>query len=159
MAKGLVINLEKCTGCRSCELACSFVHHGEYNPVKSNIHVSIFTENAFYVPVTCFQCDRAFCAEVCPTKAISAKVENGAYVVKIDKQKCVGCKMCMLACPFGAISYIAGVGVQKCDLCGGNPECVNFCVPGALQFKDLIVSSLQSKKALAEKVYHQKEVG
>jgi Fe-S-cluster-containing hydrogenase component 2 len=158
MARALTVNLDKCTGCRSCELACSFKHHREFNPIKSNIHVSIFTENAFYVPVVCFQCDKAFCAEVCPAGAISAGEVNGAYVVSVDKGKCVGCKMCTLACPFGVITYQSDGYVQKCDLCGGEPECVTFCVPGALEFREPTAATLKKTKALAEKIYHQKEI-
>ncbi len=158
MAKALMVNLDKCTGCRSCELACSFSHHEEYNPSKSNIHVSIFTENAFFVPMVCTQCDKPFCGEVCPTGAISASDVNGAYVVLVDKEKCVGCKMCTMACPFGAITYQSEGYVQKCDLCNGNPECVTFCVPGALEFKDHGLRTARKSQTYAEKLYHQKEV-
>jgi Fe-S-cluster-containing dehydrogenase component len=159
MAKALLVNLDKCTGCRSCELACSFKHHGEFNPSKSNIQVSIFTENAFYVPMVCTQCDKPFCGEVCPTGAIYASEANGAYVVLVDKEKCVGCKMCTLACPFGAITYQNNGCVQKCNLCEGNPECVTFCIPGALEFKDWELRTARKSRTYAEKIYHQKEVG
>ena len=158
MAKVLSVNLDKCTGCRSCELACSFRHFGEFNPAKSNIHVSIFTENAFFLPMMCTQCDKPFCKEVCPTGAISTAEVNGAYVVTVDDQKCVGCKMCTLACPFGAITYQSDGRVHKCDLCGGEPECVTFCVPGALEFKDPDLKTGRKSHAYAEKIYHQKEV-
>jgi Fe-S-cluster-containing hydrogenase component 2 len=158
MSKALNVNLDKCTGCRTCELACSFGHHGEYNPARSNIQVSVFTENAFYVPMVCTQCDKPFCGEACPTGAISASEVNGAYAVLVDKGKCVGCKMCTLACPFGAIRYRGEGYVEKCDLCGGNPECVTFCVPGALEFKDTDLTGQRKSKAYAEKIYHQKEV-
>ena len=158
MATALTVNLDKCTGCRSCELACSFKHYGEYNPAKSNIHVSIYTEKAFYVPMVCTQCSKPFCGEVCPTGAISASEANGAYVVLVDREKCVGCKMCTLACPFGAITYQSEGYVQKCDLCEGNPECVTFCVPEALEFKDTDLTNLRKSKVYADKIFHQKEV-
>jgi Fe-S-cluster-containing hydrogenase component 2 len=157
MSKALIVNLDKCTGCRYCELACSFAHHGEYNPAKSNIQVSIFTEDAFYVPMVCTQCDRPFCGEVCPTGAISADEVNGAYVVLVDPEKCVGCKMCTMACPFGAITYQSSGIVQKCDLCGGKPQCVEFCVPNALEFKDPELTNVRKSRAYAKKIYHQKE--
>lgn len=156
MPKALTVNLDKCTGCRSCELACSFKHHEEYNPTKSNIRVSIFTEDAFYVPMVCFQCEEPFCEEVCPTGAISHKQVNGAYVVTVDRDTCVGCKMCTMACPFGAIKAGTEGVAEKCDLCGGNPECVLFCVPGALEFKDPRTETLRKTKAYAEKIYLQK---
>ena len=84
MSKSLVVDLEKCTGCRTCEMACSFMHYGEYNPTKSAIQVSIFTENAFFVPVVCFQCKKPFCEEVCPTGALTKNEIDGAFVVLVD---------------------------------------------------------------------------
>ena len=157
MQKALVVNLDKCTGCRSCELACSFKHHGEFNPSKSAIHVGIFPDNAFFVPVVCYQCSKPFCKEVCPTGALYSSEVNNAYVVQVDEEKCVGCKMCMLACPFGSITMKDNGCAQKCDLCGGSPECVVFCVPGAIDFKVIEESSLAKTRATAEKFYQQKE--
>ncbi len=158
MSKALIVNLDKCTGCRYCELACSFVHHREFNPAKSNIQVSIFTEDAFYVPMVCTQCDRPFCGEVCPTGAISADEVNGAYVVLVDPEKCVGCKMCTMACPFGCITISDEGSAKKCDLCGGQPECVVFCPTGAIEFKEEKEGILAKSRLTAEKIYHQKEV-
>lgn len=155
MAKMLSVDLTKCTGCRECELACSYKHHNEFNPAKSNIQVSIYTDDAFYLPMVCTQCDKPFCAAVCPTNAISASEVNGAYVVLVDDQKCVGCKMCTIACPFGAIRYMSDGHVQKCDLCGGEPECVAFCGPKAIEFKEIELTGGRKSRAYAEKLYHQ----
>jgi carbon-monoxide dehydrogenase iron sulfur subunit len=157
MPKALVVNLDKCTGCRSCELACSFAHHGEFNPSKSAVHVGIFAEKAFFVPVVCNQCSKPFCKEVCPTGALYSSKENNAYVVKVNQEKCVGCKMCMLACPFGTITMQENGTAQKCDLCGGAPECVVFCVTGAMEFKEIEESSLEKTRATAKKLYQLQE--
>jgi anaerobic carbon-monoxide dehydrogenase iron sulfur subunit len=157
MSKSLVIDLDKCTGCRTCELACSFIHHGEYNPVKSAIQVSIFAEDAFFVPVVCLQCKKPHCAKVCPTGALSIYDQDGAFVVQVNRETCVGCKMCTLACPFGCI-FISEEGVaKKCDQCGGQPECVVFCPTGAIEFKDEQDGVLAKSRKTAEKIYHQKE--
>lgn len=158
MSKSLVVNLDKCTGCRTCEMACSFMHYGEYNPVKSAVQVSIFTESAFFVPVVCFQCKKPFCEEVCPTGALTKNDINGAFVVLVDTEKCVGCKMCTLACPFGCITISDEGLAKKCDLCMGKPECVVFCPTNALEFKEEKDGILQKSRMTAEKIYHQKEI-
>jgi Fe-S-cluster-containing hydrogenase component 2 len=62
-----------------------------------------------------------------------------------------------MACPFGAITYQSSGIVQKCDLCGGKPECVEFCVPNALEFKDQELTNIRKSRAYAKKIYHQKE--
>jgi Fe-S-cluster-containing dehydrogenase component len=72
--------------------------------------------------------------EVCPSGAIIRDGETGAVV--IVSARCVGCKMCMLACPFGQIYFNTREKVSsKCDLCDGDPNCVKHCISGALQFE------------------------
>ncbi len=146
MAKALSMNLEKCTGCRACELACSFKHHQEFNPAKSAIQVSIYAEKASFVPLTCLQCAVPLCKEVCPTGALQKTEVAGATVIKVIEDKCIGCKMCMLACPFGCITIQNDGYAHKCNLCEGNPECVIFCGTGALEVKQTEESSLLKKR-------------
>lgn len=157
MSKSLVLDLDKCTGCRTCEMACSFIHYGEYNPVKSAIQVSIFSESAVFVPIVCFQCKKPFCEEVCPTGALTKNDIDGAFVVLVDNEKCVGCKMCTMACPFGCITISNEGFARKCDLCAGQPECVVFCPTGAIEFKEEKDGTLAKSRMTAEKIYHQKE--
>lgn len=151
--KGISLDVEKCSGCRACELACSMKHTGEYNPLNSRIHISIFPEKAFAIPVVCFQCNEPWCEKICPSGAITTKTdeEKGIRVVEIGKDKCVGCKMCMLACPFGNMRF-DGRYAAKCDLCDGDPECIHFCAKGALQFKEVEVSVGRKWKTIAEKI-------
>jgi anaerobic carbon-monoxide dehydrogenase iron sulfur subunit len=138
MPKTLVIHPERCTACRACELACSMKHYGEFNPSRSRIQVNIFLEEAVYIPTTCTQCDQAWCAKICPTTAITRDPRTMAFVVQDNK--CVGCKMCVLACPFGSINLFPEKGkAEKCDHCvsiDGDPECVKFCTPKALEYLD-----------------------
>ena len=138
MAKVLAIHPDRCTACRACELACSMKHYGEFNPSRSRIQVSLFLDEAVYIPTACTQCSEAWCAKICPTNAIIMDPKYMAYFV--DDNKCVGCKMCVLACPFGSIQLYPEVGkAEKCDLClsiDGDPECVKFCAPRALEFVD-----------------------
>jgi len=95
------------------------------------------------------QCDEACCLKVCPVKAIS-RDENG--IIDIDPDKCIVCKMCVSACPLGNMSYSpGGKKVFKCDYCGGDPKCVKFCSPGAIQYVDA-TESPNRKKAVAERL-------
>lgn len=87
--------------------------------------------------------------KVCPTSAIS-KAEDGS--VMIDDKKCIGCKLCVSACPLGNITFSAvEKRVVKCDLCGGEPKCAKFCPSGAIEFKEAVPSAIGRKKVIAEK--------
>lgn len=138
MEKALVIHPERCTGCHSCEMACSLLHDGECNLNLSRIGIMKTNgggtnEN---IPVVCQQCRDALCADVCVMGAISRQAETGA--LKVNEDLCVGCKTCVIACPLGGVlyHYIKGCAM-KCDLCGGDPECVKSCIYGALDFLPL----------------------
>lgn len=148
--KTIAINPEKCVGCRICELACSLKNTGEFNPARSRVQVVGF-EEAFSVPVTCFQCERPYCLEVCPAHAIRKDPATG--VVSVSADRCTGCKICMLACPFGNI-VVSGVDrvAVKCELCGGEPECVLFCPTRALELKEADKATISKRSALAEKL-------
>ena len=140
---------EKCTACRLCELACSFRFTGEFNPVLSKIHPILFLEDAFYLPVVCLQCDDAPCAKACPSGALKKNEETG--VVEVLKERCIGCRMCVLACPFGCVDVVDGKS-YKCDLCDGDPECVKYCLAGALVYEEEEVTVPLRKKSLAMKI-------
>lgn len=151
MPRMLVVDPTKCTGCRLCEVACSIKKEGECNPAKSRIQAVVFEEQAFYLPVTCLQCDEAWCATICPAGAISRDPGTGAMLVADDR--CVGCKMCLLACPFGTIMYAPHTGkVVKCDLCAGDPECTKFCAPQAIRYAEVGVGELAKRMAVAQRL-------
>ena len=120
----------QCTGCRICELVCSFTHYNIFNPSLSRIKVITDESKLIDFPVTCRHCSDPTCISVCPTQAISRKDEG---VNQIDKELCVGCGECASACPFGAIYIPMGEQVPiSCDLCGGAPQCVTYCPRGVL---------------------------
>lgn len=134
MSKGLILDYLKCTGCRSCEVACSTFHESESNPSKSRVRVVSILSEYFYSPIVCQQCEKPQCAIVCPAGAITRNDIKSR--VEIDESKCVGCKLCTLACPLGAISIFDGVS-KKCDLCDNDPTCVKFCDAKALIYQEL----------------------
>lgn len=147
--KHLVVKPKKCIGCRICELVCSFGHYQQFNPRMANITVLEYEEAALAVPVVCQQCEDASCVKVCPVKAIT-RSEDG--VVLIDYNKCIGCRLCKSACPMGNISYSTRIKkVFKCDLCGGEPKCAQFCPGGALTVEDLDATDSR-KKLTADRI-------
>ena len=72
--------------------------------------------------------------KACPTDAISINAELGTKV--IDENKCVGCKVCTMACPYGTVNYNSSTGkVTKCNLCDGDPKCASACPTGAIEYR------------------------
>ena len=151
----LMIDLERCTGCKSCEAACKQSNalgpHTYRNRVMwfSDEHnVETPQEDAGQPPafldfltVTCQQCERPACLRACPVnpKAISKDPVTG--VVAINEDRCTGCGECAVACPYGAIGYNAeDHHAVKCDLCahrraeGDGPACASVCPTKAIRF-------------------------
>jgi len=137
MEKVLLIDYEKCTGCRLCELVCSVVHDGVSNPERSRIRIIKKEEEGFYIPVTCRQCEDAPCIASCYHNALY-KLEDGR--VRRSNFLCTSCKSCLLACPFGTIVYpMLDYITSGCDLCLEKNEllCVKTCPYGALSFVEV----------------------
>lgn len=149
MSKILTIYPDKCTNCRSCELACSFHKTGKFNPRESAVNVLFYEEAAISVPIMCMQCEEPACMKVCPVGAISRN-ENGSVVS--NPKKCIGCKLCVSACSMGNIA-VSNVTkrIIKCDLCGGDPSCAKICPSGAIQYEEATVSNVKKKRVLADK--------
>ncbi len=134
----------KCVACRNCEYACAFKQKGDFKRKDSNIRVNYYPQVRVCIPLTCVHCNEAWCMEVCPAGAIKRNEETGA--VEIDQNRCAGCKMCMLSCPFGNVHFDSEKLVsRKCNLCEGDPTCVKFCISGALQYEE-VDEAFESKR-------------
>jgi Fe-S-cluster-containing hydrogenase component 2 len=150
MGKQLIISPEKCTGCRTCEMACSFAKTNAFNPLNAAVTVFQYDDAMISVPVICLQCEDPACMKVCVVGAIT-KNENGTVLV--NAEKCIGCKLCISACPFGNMSFNSEKKVLvKCDLCNGSPNCAAFCTAGAIEFKEATPAELNKKRLVADKL-------
>lgn len=149
--KVLFINPEKCTGCRNCEMVCSVYHCGVSNPARSRIRILKWEEMGLYLPMTCQHCETPVCTEVCPTKACHKDRENQRVI--INPNKCIGCKTCIMACPFGHPFFDPVDRVTcKCDYCDGDPQCVLFCNPKAVNYIEADLINLDRKREAASRM-------
>lgn len=147
--KLIEVSHNKCVGCRLCEFVCSLVHDHECSTAKSRIRIHRDEEFGNNLVSVCMQCEEAHCLESCAYDAISRDAKTGA--VLIDSKLCNGCEACVLVCPVGAVGFDREKEVAfKCDLCGGDPECVKFCSRGALTLKETDITSPDRKSFMSE---------
>lgn len=153
MNRFIIADPNRCIGCRTCELACSMAHGSEVSISAASFspRITVIREGDITVPVMCKQCEDAPCAKVCPTGALVRA--NG--FVEIHEERCIGCKSCIIACPFGAIDIRMKAGkasVIKCDLCVDNATgaaCIRVCPTDALSICDQQqLSEMKHKKLL-----------
>lgn len=176
---GMVIDLKKCTGCYACSVACKASNSTPPGVMWARVLKRETGESApgerVTLPVLCMHCANPPCVKVCPSGA-TYKRQDG--VVVVDHQKCVGCRYCMMACPYGARYFHArreyyygeatpfeasgyrnnpnGV-VSKCDLCtervkaGQEPACVEACPTRARIFGDWEAPDSKLKEAIKDR--------
>ena len=171
MRYGMVIDLKRCSGCKTCSVVCKVAN----NIPNDIIWNRVLTEGCerfdsaegtypnlsrTYLPLACQHCENPACERVCPTGA-TCKDDKGR--VEIDYDKCIGCRMCMAACPYNARTFnwndpVRATGasygdarvperargvMEKCTLCkertdeGDEPMCVRCCPADARIFGDL----------------------
>lgn len=141
----MVIDLNRCTGCQACVIACKA--QNDTAPKHFNTKVVVSEQydesgsRSFFNPIHCNHCDAPPCVEACSENA-TFKLANG--IVVTDWQRCTGKQDCVAACPYGArhVDPRHGNKVDKCDFCfhllekGLQPACVSACAPGARLFGD-----------------------
>ncbi len=142
----MLIDLDRCIGCLSCEVACVQEKGLEslyIRPMKVLRVEGVGDKpDAFYYPMNCFHCEPAPCVLACPTSAMRKREED--RIVYVEQTLCIGCKACIIACPYGAITFNpATQKVEKCDYCykrvdaGLLPSCVEKCVTNCLYFVEV----------------------
>jgi carbon-monoxide dehydrogenase iron sulfur subunit len=144
--KFVSVNPSKCTGCGICEYACALEkEENNMNPLRSRIRVVRMTP-MFNFALACRFCEDAKCVTACPEKALAQSEQTGIIMVK--EKKCKGCDWCVQACPHGGISISSDTGIaEACDLCDGEPKCVEFCPEEAL---DLVCTDEEAENRFNE---------
>ena len=185
---GLVIDLDTCVGCHACATSCkewnaggiagpltdeqpygkapsgvwfNRVHSYEVAPTRADA-ATPQPAMTLHFPRSCLHCETPACVTVCPTGASYKRAEDG--IVLVDEDKCIGCKLCSWACPYGAREYSEVEGVmKKCTLCVDRiyndnlaaeervPACVQACPTKARHFGDLGDPDSAVSKLVAER--------
>jgi carbon-monoxide dehydrogenase iron sulfur subunit len=182
MSKKITVKIEHCLGCHTCELSCAIAHSAAgaaptdgttADPVVAGadsavvaiaaagekpgyrIHVEHYGPKA--IPLSCQHCEEAACVLACPTGAVR-RLAPGKPVL-LEEARCIGCSMCVQACPFGVMSMRPGGKVAfKCDLCvarlakGLQPACVSSCPTRTLSLEDEPGSNKGKRLAAVERL-------
>jgi anaerobic dimethyl sulfoxide reductase subunit B len=147
MSYAFYLDLERCTGCFACTVACMDQNDLDVGAEPTAWRQVFAVENGEYpeaslryVSLACMHCEDAPCVLACPTGA--AHREADTQVVAVASDLCIGCHSCAIACPFGVPRFAADGKMQKCDLCserlryGLEPACVRACPTRALRQGD-----------------------
>lgn len=175
MNRFVIADPKNCIGCRTCEVACAVVHSTNNDVANMSVksfapRIKVVRGQTVSTAILCRHCEDAPCAEVCPNGAIVRRNDS----IQVIQEKCIGCKTCAIACPYGAMSIVTksvtvpGVVTSqrqktealKCDLCEGiaeSPTCVRVCPTNALRLVtpeslDAMMKQKQERAALDEAI-------
>jgi len=175
MVKAVLVDISRCMGCRGCQVACKqwnerkgqSTRFGANFTSPTKLNAETYTRIRFveaeenqrpvwsFVKEQCFHCQTPACASACPVGALE-KTEHGPVTYSFDK--CIGCRYCMIACPFDIPKYewdVRDPSVQKCGFCseriseGMEPACIKTCPSQAMYFDDLPKVVAEAKKRLS----------
>jgi len=155
------IDLNRCTGCYACAVAC--MDQNDLLPDSADsmwrgIESLSGNGRIQYVSIACMHCEDAPCLAACPTGAVFKSA--GTNLVESDKSKCIGCHCCVAVCPFGAPKFGADGKMEKCSGCairvenGLLPACVRICPTRALKFDTVAGIEKGKKQRLLRVTYH-----
>ena len=156
--KDIFLDIDRCLGCKNCEIYCAVEHSYSKDlfsaiferPIpEKRINVEYATGMPF--PVRCRHCENAPCVDACPNGAMG--IDNGLVTHNLDR--CIGCLMCAMVCPFGAVSpMLERKIVLKCDRCPDSdiPACVKACPTDALVFDDVEIILKKRRKEIVDLV-------
>lgn len=181
--KTILVSPEICIGCRGCQTACKewnllegekTINRGStenppdlstntFNKIR---YVELPSEKQsvrwLFVSQRCMHCGDAGCMKICPAPGALFKTDEGA--VAYDKDKCIGCRLCVTSCPFNVPRYDEKNKISKCNLCadrisqGLTPACTKTCPTGALRYGDRDELLGLAKKAGYTKVYGEADL-
>jgi formate dehydrogenase iron-sulfur subunit len=182
--KGLLISPELCIGCKACQIACKSwnqlpatktrnngtyenppdLNADNYNKVRySEIPSETNPVRWLFVSQRCMHCDDAGCMRICPSPGALYRTKDGA--VATNKDKCIGCKLCLAGCPFNVPRYGKDDKLSKCTMCADRmengliPMCSKTCPTGAVKYGDRNELIGKALKAGYTKVYGQTDLG
>lgn len=148
---GFVVNQDRCLGYQACEIACKQEYNVEiglrWRKVREVVINNPENNKYTFLSIACNHCEKPECLRVCPVGAYSKRKDG---IVIHDQTKCIGCKLCMMACPYHSPQFNEAKGtVEKCEMCskridaGMKPACIKACPVEALQVIDINSYELQ----------------
>lgn len=171
MNRFIIAEPQNCIGCRTCEIACAMAHTAgdgsqPLSPANFRPRLTVIKNARVSTPILCRQCEDAPCVNACPSGAIIYSQNS----VQVQQERCVGCKTCMVACPYGAMQVLtvpaepashnflqsrnSKAQALKCDLCinrSEGPACIPSCPTKALHLvdNDMMEATLKKRQEQA----------